>query len=94
MLRKRVSREYKDHTWGNFAASAALTSATVAASAGFSSLSETGKPRKSVDLPVAAMFSELIVRNRLKRVGGNPLIFLFIYLSIEQVILMAIRLCK
>jgi hypothetical protein len=77
-----VSREYKDHTWGNFAASAALTSATVEASAGFLSLSETGKPRKSVDLPVAAMFSELIVRNSARMRWGQST-YSFIYLFIR-----------
>ncbi len=51
-----------DRTWGNFATSAAFTSATVATSAGFSSLRETGKPHKSVDLPVAVTVSELIAQ--------------------------------
>jgi len=77
----------RDHTRGNFAASAAFTSATVATSAGFSSLSETGKPRRSVDLPAAAMVSESIECNRdatRTRSGQFPT---FIYLFItEQVV--------
>jgi hypothetical protein len=46
----------------------------VATSAGFSSLSETGKPRKSVDLPVAVTVSESIARNstRMRQGKSDP----------------------
>jgi len=64
------SKAQLDRTWGNFAASAVFTSATVATSTGFSSLSETGKPRKRVDLPAAVMVSEFIAHGQLG-VGGN-----------------------
>jgi hypothetical protein len=50
-----------DRTRGSLFASVALTSATVATSAGLSTLSLMGKPRKSVDLPVAEMVSVVIV---------------------------------
>lgn len=51
----------RHHTWGSLAARAALTSATVVTSADLLILSETGRPLKSFDLPVAAMVSEVIV---------------------------------
>ena len=52
----------------------------VAASAGFPSLRETGKPRKSVDLPVAVMVSELIARNLVQtRCGSFDQLFIVIY---------------
>lgn len=81
MLSKCRGQWWLDRTWGNFAASAAFTSATVATSTGFSSLRETGKPRKSVDLPVTVMVSELIARStRLERVAGNfDRLFMLIY---------------
>jgi type IV secretory pathway VirB2 component (pilin) len=50
-----------DRTRGSFVASVAFTSATVATSAGLLILSMMGKPRKSVDLPVAEMVSVVIV---------------------------------
>ena len=85
---KRVRSECKgglDHTRGNFAASAAFTSATVATSAGFSSLSETGKPRRSVDLPAAAMVSESIERNRDPNTVRQFPAFIYLFIS-EQVV--------
>ena len=86
-----------DRTWGNFAASAAFTSAMVATSAGCSSLRETGRPRRSVDLPVAVMVSELIARNsarRLERVGVTvgqfrPIIYAYLRQSLN-----GIKLCS
>jgi hypothetical protein len=69
-----------DRTWGNFAASATFTSATVATSAGFSSLRETGKPRKSVDLPVAVMDSELIAGKSARTRCGQFLPIIYAYL--------------
>ena len=75
----------RDHTRGNFAASAAFTSATVATSAGFSSLSETGKPRRSVDLPAAAMVSESIECNRDPTRSGQFPTFIYLFIS-EQVV--------
>jgi hypothetical protein len=73
--------QWLDRTLGNFAASAAFTSATVATSADFSSLREMGKPRKSVDLPVAVMVSELIARYCVERVGtiSTNYLFMLIY---------------
>jgi hypothetical protein len=75
-----------DRTWGSFAASAVFTSATVAASADFSSLRETGKPRKSVDLPVAVMVSELIVHNstRTRRAISTNYLCLFTAIPIGK----------
>jgi hypothetical protein len=73
----------RDHTRGALAASVAFTSATVATSAGLSTLSVIGKPRKSVDLPVAEMVSEVIVVTGRWGVGGKLITvscLLFIYL--------------
>jgi hypothetical protein len=58
--KKYASVTQLDRTRGSLAASAALTSATVATSTGLVMLSEMGKPFKRGDLPVAATVSETI----------------------------------
>lgn len=80
--------QWLDRTWGNFAASAAFTSATVVTFTGFSSLRETGKPRKSVDLPVAVMVSELIARNSAQTRRAISTNYLCLFMAI------GIRLCS